>query len=411
MARSFVQRNTALENLPAEICYAILDALDYKSLRALVHASPTFHQHYRMDRKFLLRGCLQRTLGAAAVDACAAYRSSPEFFTDERTRESVAEFLRAYWERRSLTTYSISDEALTEDEAAAIAAFHFTIIEPLSERFTVKTLGILADETGGPPYHKPLSSTEEVRVIRAMYRFQLCCNLFHERRHQFMQPLDLGSIDVIKLYFCLFEPWEVEEVVCIYAFARDEFDRIFRDIHWDVRQENPRFADQVRPPTPNGAFNSDNAWERSNWLGGTVMCGFELLHTILFKMKDRNHLVTTMQKSISSGGELFDGALSEGTQWARHDEQLSERDLKQQARDPLPFVGDLEPDSHRSCPPLAWTLVWKGTYSNLYGDYLEDEMRRWGYVMWDAARLEEEGGKALLLRQWGNDWDPREMTF
>lgn len=166
---------------------------------------------------------------------------------------------RAYWERRSSTTYSISDEALTEDEAAAIAAFHFTIIEPLSERFTVKTLGILADETGGPPYHKPLSSTEEVRVIRAMYRFQLCCNLFHERRHQFMQPLDLGSIDVIKLYFCLFEPWEVEEVVCIYAFARDEFDRIFRDIHWDVSQENPRFADQARPPTPNGAFNFDNA--------------------------------------------------------------------------------------------------------------------------------------------------------
>ena len=144
---------------------------------------------------------------------------------------------------------------------------------------------------------------------------------------------------------------------------------------------------------------------------GTVTCGFELLHAVLFKMRDHEHLVTTMQKSISLGGALFDGALSEGTQWARRNEQLSERDLKEQARDPLPFVGDLESDVHGSCPPLAWTLVWKGTYSNLYGEYLEDKMRCWGYVMWDAARLETEGGKELLVRQWGTDWDPRELAF
>ena len=85
--------------------------------------------------------------------------------------------------------------------------------------------------------------------------------------------------------------------------------------------------------------------------------------------------------------------------------------MKQDRRDPLPFVGDPEPDARpsSSCPPLAWTLVWKGTYSNLYGGYLEDEMRGWGYVMWDAARLETEGGAALLLKQWGTDWDPRDM--
>jgi hypothetical protein len=258
-AGTSVQRNAALENLPAEIRRAILDALDYKRLRDLAHASPTFHQQYRLDRRSLLRGCLQRTLGAAAVDACAAYRSSPECFSDERTKESVAEFLKAYCDRRSSATYSISDEALTENEVVAMVAFHFTVIEPLFERFTIWALGHLANETGGSPHHKPLSTTEEARVMRAMYRFQLCCNLFHERRDQFMQPLHLGSIDVVKLFFCLFEPWEVEEVVCIHAFAKNEFDRIFRDIHSDVSQENPRFADQPRPPTPNGAFDFDNA--------------------------------------------------------------------------------------------------------------------------------------------------------
>ncbi len=117
-----------------------------------------------------------------------------------------------------------------------------------------------------------------------------------------------------------------------------------------------------------------------------------------------------MQESIPWGDELLDFALSEVTQSKRREQQVSERDLKEQARDPLPFVGDLEPDARGSCPPLAWTLVWKGTYSNLYGEYLEYKMRRWGYVMWDATRMETEGGKDLLLKQWGTDWDPRDMV-
>lgn len=38
-----VQLNASVENLPAEIRREILGALEYEGLRALVHASPTFH--------------------------------------------------------------------------------------------------------------------------------------------------------------------------------------------------------------------------------------------------------------------------------------------------------------------------------------------------------------------------------
>ena len=251
-----VKRNAALENLPAEIRLAILEAMDYKTLRALARASPIFHQQYRLNRRSLLRGSLQRTLGATAVDACAAYRSRLESFSDERTRESVAEFLKAEWDPRTSATSSILDKALTDNEVVAMAAFHFTVIEPLVERFTSWALGRLAIETGRSPHHKPLSTTEEARVVRAMYRFQLCCNLFHERRLRFQLHLD--SIDVAELFFFLIEPWEAEQVTCVHAFAKDEFDRIFLDIHLDVSPENPRFADQRRPPTPDGAFDFDS---------------------------------------------------------------------------------------------------------------------------------------------------------
>lgn len=45
----------------------------------------------------------------------------------------------------------------------------------------------------------------------------------------------------------------------------------------------------------------------------------------------------------------------------------SDRDLRQQRREPFPFRGDVEDDPDGMYPPLSWTLVWKGTYSNIFG--------------------------------------------
>lgn len=206
----------------------------------------------------MLCKCLQSTLRAATVDACTAYRSSLDSFSDTHTKESAAEFLKAYQDRAFLATYSIADEALTEDEAVAMIAFHVTVIESLSKRFASWALGHLADDTGRPPRHKSLSATEKTRVSRAMYRFQLYCNLFHGRRDPFVE-FKFDSDDVVTLFLSLFEPWEVEEVICIYNFSKDEFDRILRDIHWDLSGKNPRFADQPRPPTPEGAFDLEHS--------------------------------------------------------------------------------------------------------------------------------------------------------
>lgn len=42
-----------LENLPAEIRRYLLLTLEYEALKALVHASPVYHQQYLLDRKHL----------------------------------------------------------------------------------------------------------------------------------------------------------------------------------------------------------------------------------------------------------------------------------------------------------------------------------------------------------------------
>lgn len=88
----------------------------------------------------------------------------------------------------------------------------------------------------------------------------------------------------------------------------------------------------------------------------------------------------------------------------------SDRDLKQERRDPFPFQGD-----HEDLPPLAWALMWQGTYSNLLAYYyINDKTRFWGYIMWDAARLERTGAKETLARQLQFHWqgyDPRDGNW
>jgi len=122
-----------------------------------------------------------------------------------------------------------------------------------------------------------------------------------------------------------------------------------------------------------------------------------------------------MQQRISwPRGNFLRDELGETAQWGRRQERMSDRDRKQLRRDPLPFNGDDESDTDGLHPPLAWTLLWGGTYSNLYGDYVQDVIRRWGYVMWDAWRLERTGAKELLMRQWEEDWgdsDPRDNLY
>lgn len=109
----------------------------------------------------------------------------------------------------------------------------------------------------------------------------------------------------------------------------------------------------------------------------------------------------------------IEGTLGETQQALRRQNHPSERDRMQEERAPFPFRGD---GGESDMPPLAWTIIWDGTYSNLYGCYTSDEMRRWGYVFWDAARLESAEGKVMefLKQQWWQVWDgddPRDNLF
>jgi hypothetical protein len=70
------QLNAPLESLPPEIRLQLLSILELEELRALVHASPVFHQQYLLDRRSLLCKSLETTLRSVTVDASSVCRTS-----------------------------------------------------------------------------------------------------------------------------------------------------------------------------------------------------------------------------------------------------------------------------------------------------------------------------------------------
>lgn len=95
-------------------------------------------------------------------------------------------------------------------------------------------------------------------------------------------------------FFCLYTPWEVEEITCLYTFARRVVDQVLNDIHGDVHTTNPRFERTIPAQPAGGAF-----WllmprispfsllflSRDFYLEGTTSHCLKLLLHILFNIK------------------------------------------------------------------------------------------------------------------------------
>ncbi|KAH7322378.1 hypothetical protein B0I35DRAFT_425739 [Stachybotrys elegans] len=393
-----------LESVPAEVRRLILSVMDLPTLKAAVRASPTLYQQYLLDRHFLLCKSIDKTLDSVAIDAYAVQVVTTQ--SGDRDLEYL-QWLQLLAEDQFIPLL----ERLTLEEAVSMANFYLRLIQPIRELYTCRIREQISIHRGktidSPQTPVEISRTEFIRLTRAMYRFHLLVQLRDSR----MEWLTGRQNSRMKLYLKLLEPWEIEELLSFYQFAQGEFDKILDDVQWDLHPDNPKFNDQHRPPTPEGAFDLSNSWYWNGYVEGLTLHGLPLLHTVLYRIKNHQHLVDVIQQHMQASYiplNTMEGIFGETEQaLERSDTEPSDKNGMQERRDPLPFRGDSEPDA----PPLAWTTIWGGTYSNLYGWYIPDELREWGYVFWDATTLEAIGGIELLRHQWDDCWggdDPRD---
>lgn len=122
--------------------------------------------------------------------------------------------------------------------------FHLSTIRPIAQRYTEFALSNLARATE-TQQAKALSGAEEVRLLRAIYRFQLCCNLFSTQLGRTWRSTYRAHILDLSLFVTQYEPWEIESIACFAFFMEREYWKIFETIRWDVDRDNPENAGEL----------------------------------------------------------------------------------------------------------------------------------------------------------------------
>ena len=250
-ARNLRRFPATIEALPAELRLQILLCLSgLEDLKAIVRASPVFHQQYLMDRRRVLARASTATLGSVFVDAYATEASvslyKPGYMLP---RQVVEQFLDEYWQH--LSRPDVALQTCTVEDLAGIAGFYLGVVGPLLRRLPAIMLGNLDPSlTVGR-----LSETERVRLLRGLYRFQLFCNLFCAGEPKRHLEFVLHDDDVVARFLGLFKPWEVDEIGCIATTVKDEYEKFLQAVQWDLHRSHPRFSFWDWPNTPPGAFD------------------------------------------------------------------------------------------------------------------------------------------------------------
>ncbi|KAF5549843.1 hypothetical protein FMEXI_4095 [Fusarium mexicanum] len=234
-----------------------------------------------------------------------------------------------------------------------------------------------------------ISTTETRRIQRAFYRYQLFCNLFGaviRKRH------DNGTNDErLQRFLRNFEPWEIEEILCINEFVQDKYKDVLDDVTWDFHPDDPetrvRRKDLFTLLRTYGAELFDKSY-----IIGMSSLGLTALSAI-FEAQGQVALIELVSQHVAAldGDWLFEATKHH----KRRGRLFTDSDEAPDSQEPMPFRGDGE-----HLPPLAWVFARKDTYSNLYGAYSIRSLREWGYVMWDASRLTSSGGADILNIEW-----------
>lgn len=247
------------------------------TLSRLIHASPVFHAQYLLDRKSILsRALLTETTDAVFVDAYAALKSdSSRIGPPTGPNTNVTGFLALYRASRSpFTADSPTPEICSLDEICWMAWFQQSTVNPLATHFISWAL---ANFRCGPSQAKAqclrtaesLTRTEKASLTRALCRFEVFCHLFCGSHYEIFIGVDVNELFFSHLGL---EPWEAEEMDCIYAFVKEKYEAVVEDVKWDLDEKNPKFEDEFEPELEGLAFPLDREYD-----GKSPLCPFSCL--------------------------------------------------------------------------------------------------------------------------------------
>ncbi|KAI0379570.1 hypothetical protein F5Y04DRAFT_290175 [Hypomontagnella monticulosa] len=262
-------------------------------------------------------------------------------------------------------------------DALPLSQFH-GVVEPLTTRLSSLAFNRAPRRIRETPFQSPPTHTEVLRIQRALYRFQLYCNLFQNEVQDSSRQRGL--------FFSHFSVWENEQLACVHDLLIEIVAKPFNDmVDHDVQWSRPYVPYIIYPDSDQGEYILSQGLE--------------------YVLKLVNAQEYVERRRILSGDDITPGCdddeppvlsnflhhhLSMVGSPSNHDAYVPFCELDKELKDSFvgkPFYDDPDPG-----PAAAWEWINGGRLPDrLVGTIATMDWRTWGYVFWGILRLESSG--------------------
>lgn len=252
----------SLDSLSVELKVAILQFLpDTQTLRALVRSSSLYHGAYAAQRQRIFSAVLLRDLGPEIfLEALSLHEASmipwgdPTALSFRSDRKERVETLIAHYKTQRETPSRFSYRTLDLDTLGSLAAFHKIVADTTADFCCSRLSRHPYSSDKIHSYDEP-SDSERLRIYRSMYRFQLFNTLFDMPLGRGWpsdgsDPSPFDSRDMSDIFLSLYNPWEVEEISCIYDYLVECYASLFdlcRDFIVEFRPDKEESLKSIQP--------------------------------------------------------------------------------------------------------------------------------------------------------------------
>ncbi|TGJ80711.1 hypothetical protein E0Z10_g8051 [Xylaria hypoxylon] len=360
-----------IKGLPVELLRMILEFLpDASSLYTAVLSCSLFHSILWGAEEAITAQVVLNQMGAGVLpEAMMAFESAPlrPHNTDPKSRQAISDYIVQNIQQRPNPPRLCSLR-----RALYLSRLHFCV-DALAKEFAATALA----KHPLSRYSLPSTCQEISRIERALYRFEIYCNLFRESEKRFAGSESPLNDERKSLFFANFAPCENEQLGCVLDFL--------------VRTVSPIFNEVAEHDVGWGSANVDYDNKPDNpYIQSVLSRGLAKIYAIsVAETYEKQYRALNATKSPHANF----GFLCEGLEYDANEpynDRVYVEDITPENETRFikrPFFKDSDPG-----PANAWRWAHiEETRSKWV--YIEDrrELREWGYVMWDQRRLDKVG--------------------
>jgi hypothetical protein len=196
-----ILRRGPIEQLSIELRQLIMSAItDVQSLKSAALSCPSLYYAFSNAETIITTHMLFNQIGCdVPLEAVAALESSRLRLP---TKQGIQDFVVKY-----LCQRCPSPRSFTLRDALSVGNLHLSLYD-FATRFANACL--TKEPLRSATLTTPIPDKRD-RINRALYRFEIFCNLFHK-------PDIVDLEDQRDLFFSNFSPWENEQLACVHDF-------------------------------------------------------------------------------------------------------------------------------------------------------------------------------------------------